>query len=85
MQNIARVPVFLFGAIAVLTGVGVLAWIAYNVLIETQPEFRELRWTMIEVVGIMVSIVMFGIYLIRVSVRNQKSGNRESDQSFVQR
>src|SRR5262249_20779853 len=42
LRNIARAPVFLFGAIAVLIGVGVLAWVAYNVLIVRQ---REFRWT----------------------------------------
>jgi hypothetical protein len=76
MRNIARVPVFLFGVIAVLIGVGVLAWIAYNLLIERQSEFR---WT-IEAVGAMASIIIFGIHLIRVSLRNQ-----ESDQALVQR
>ena len=73
MRNIARVPVFLFGVIAVLIGVGVLAWIAYNLLIEMQPEFREFRWTSIEGVGAMVSALFFGIYLIRLSLGNQQS------------
>ena len=87
MRNIARVPIFLFGAIAVLIGVGVLAWIAYNLFIETQPEFREFRWTSIEGVAAMVSIVMFGIYLISVSFRNTESEQPQEtdDQPIVPR
>jgi hypothetical protein len=73
MRNIARLPVFLFGVIAVLIGVGVLAWIAYNLLIKMQPEFREFRWTSIEGVGAMVSVLFFGIYLIRLSFGSQQS------------
>jgi hypothetical protein len=67
LRNIARVPVLLFGVIAVLIGVGVLAWIAHSVLIERRPEFR---WTIIEAVSAMASITMFGVYLIRVSFRH---------------
>jgi hypothetical protein len=75
MRTIAGVPVFLFGVIVVLFGVGVLAWYAYNWLIEPQPGFREFRWTTVEGVGATVSIITFGIYLIRLSV-----GNRASEQ-----
>ena len=70
MRNIARLPVLLFGLITVLIGGGVLVWIAYNVLIKRQPEFR---WTSIEGVGAMVSALFFGIYLIRLSLGNQQS------------
>jgi hypothetical protein len=67
LRNIARAPVFVFGAIAVLIGVCGLAWLAYNVLVERQP---EVRWSSIEIVGAMVSIIMYGVYLIRVSLRS---------------
>jgi hypothetical protein len=70
MRNIARVPVFLFGVIAVLLGVGALAWIANNLLIERQPVFG---WASFEAVSAMVSIFFFGIYLIRLSFRNKQS------------
>jgi hypothetical protein len=70
MRNIGRVPVFLFGVIAVLLGVGALVWIANNLLIERQPVFG---WASIEAVSAMVSIFFFGIYLIRLSFRNQQS------------
>ena len=72
-RNIARIPVFLFGVVVVLFGVGVLAWYAYNWLIETQPGFREFRWTTIEGVGTTVSVITYGIYLIRLSVWNPAS------------
>ena len=77
MRNVARVPVFVFGLIAVLIGGGVLAWVAYNLLIARQPQFR---WSGLRLVGAMVSILIFGIHLIRVSFRDQ-----ESDQPTVQR
>jgi hypothetical protein len=77
MRNIARVPVFLFGVIAVLLGVGVLVWNAYNLLIKGQPVFG---WASIDAVGAMVSVLFFGIYLIRLSIRNQQSEQpREPD------
>ena len=72
-RNIARIPVFLFGVVVVLFGVGVLVWYAYNWLIETQPGFRDLRWTTIEGVGATVSVIAYGIYLIRLSVWNPAS------------
>jgi hypothetical protein len=71
VRNIARLPVFFFGVTAVLIGLGVLAWIAYNLLIERQPEFR---WTMIDVAAsTAASIIIFGIYLIRLSFWNPKT------------
>jgi len=70
LRNIARVPVLLFGVLAVLIGVGVLTWIAYNLLIERQAAFR---WASFEIVSAMASVTMFGVYLIRVSFRNQET------------
>jgi quinol-cytochrome oxidoreductase complex cytochrome b subunit len=56
----------------VLLGVGVLAWNAYNLLIERQPVFG---WASIEAVSAMVVTFMtFGVYLIRLSLWNPKSG-----------
>jgi hypothetical protein len=69
LRNVARVPVLLFGGLALLIGVAVLVWIAYNLLIERQPQFR---WTSLEGVGAMAAMIMFGIHLVRASLGRQE-------------
>ena len=68
LKNVARVPVLLFGGLAVLSGVAVLVWITYNLLIERQPQFR---WTSLEGISAMAAVIMFGTHLIRASLRRQ--------------
>jgi hypothetical protein len=36
-----RILVRVFGVLAVLIGIGSLAWIAYNLVIEKQPDFKQ--------------------------------------------
>jgi hypothetical protein len=73
VRNVARLPIFLFGVTAVLIGLGVLAWIAYRLLIDGRS---ELGWTAIEAAGVMVSIITFGTYLIRLSLWNPDAEQR---------
>lgn len=47
------------GLLAVAIGSGILAWIIYNLLVETLPEFEEHKWG--SPVGILVSIAMISV------------------------
>ena len=64
-RHILRGPIFLLGAVAVVIGVSVLAWAAYNLLWERQPEFR---WSGQPALGTMVSLIVFGVYLMTLAV-----------------
>jgi hypothetical protein len=61
-----RLPIFVFGVVSVLIGVSVLAWVAYNVFWERQPEFQ---WGSI---GLQFTFIAFGWYLIRLALDRGK-------------
>ena len=71
LRNVARVPVFALGAIAVLFGVSIVAWVAYNLLWERQPGFRisGLRGSPLAVL-----LVFFGLYLVKLSLSRSEPG-----------
>lgn len=58
-----RIPILVFGVVAVLIGVSVLVWVAYNVFWERQPEFR---WG--AALSLQFGFIMFGWYLIRLAL-----------------
>ena len=44
LVGIASLPAFSFGLIALVTGLTLIVWVLYNVLVERQPEFRWSPW-----------------------------------------
>ena len=75
-QHILRGPIFLLGAAAVVLGVSVVAWVAYNVLWERQPEFR---WSGLPAIGLMGGLISFGVYLVRLAVQPSADTKAEWD------
>jgi hypothetical protein len=73
-RHILRGPIFLLGAVAVVIGVSVLAWAAYNLLWERQPEFR---WSGLRAIWTMVSLIGFGAYLVRLAVQRSADSKTE--------
>ncbi len=68
LQAAVRIPVFLLGLLAILIGMCVLGWIAYNLAWERLPGFRGQN------VGrgivLYVAMIGFGFSMIRLSFRS---------------
>lgn len=60
----ARLVVGLLGAAGVLIGLGIAAWVAYNVFVERQPEFRGDPLSL-QPLGIAPLLVIVGVGFLR--------------------
>jgi hypothetical protein len=63
VRNMLRVPVFLLGASAILIGISILAWVAYNLLWERRATFRNPGS-----LGLPLMMIGFGAYLFRLAL-----------------
>lgn len=75
LRHALRVPILLLGVTACLIGASVVVWVAYNLLWQRQPQFREGSS-----LSLMVGMIGFGWYLIRTAlgVPEELSGLDES-------
>lgn len=89
LKNVVRIPIFLFGLVSSLAGVGVIAWCLYNVVIQRLAEYSGPK-SGIELwmngFGIGPVLASFGWYLLRLSLSHvRQSGEktqREERNSF---
>ena len=44
VSTVLELPMRIFGALCLLAGLAILAWLAYNLLVERQPEFTGIRF-----------------------------------------
>lgn len=72
LRSVAWVPVFAMGATAVLFGVSILVWVAYNLLWQRQPGFRMSAG--VRGLGVPVVLVLFVLYLVRLSLSPSEPG-----------
>ena len=56
-------PVGLLGLASLSFGVAILVWLAYNLLVERQPQFRH--WNPLQPLGIAPALMLFGVLCLR--------------------
>ncbi|HEX6861680.1 MAG TPA: hypothetical protein VF414_02635 [Thermoanaerobaculia bacterium] len=76
LVGIASLPAFSFGLIAFVTGLTLIVWVLYNVLVERQPQFRWSPW---QGFGIGPPLVVAGWIWMRRALGHEESSFEEDE------
>lgn len=71
--SVLALPLRVLGLIAVVTGAGTLAWVAYNVLIERQPQFTGVQ--NVEQLLLPFTLIGFGYRWMRRPLSDSHDGS----------
>ena len=75
-ELLVRTPIFCLGALSALFGVSIIAWCLYNVCIKLLPEYSGPKNSLelfLEGFGIGPTLVLFGLYLVRLALHKTQS------------
>lgn len=78
-----RVPLALFGFVCLVTGVGIIGWVLYNVFFERQREYSGPRFIVgLGSFGVGVPLVLYGWFTLRSVVRRKEELSAEELEEF---
>jgi hypothetical protein len=68
VSTVLELPVRILGGLCLLAGLAILAWLAYNLLVERQPEFTGIRFVGQLIIPFL--LILFGYRWLRHPLRS---------------